>query len=149
MDLALNALSGRPRRFDLIAFDWDGTLYDSTAAIVRSIQAAVADVGGTPPSDEEGERLLGRALDLGYNHLDTANIYTNGSSETLLGTFTAGRRDPICPPEATRRLADWFRAQGAGVEMLWHPGGHEIAQDEIAAAARFLGAQGGEDRRSA
>lgn len=63
--------------------------------------------------------------------------------------ITAGRRDPICPPEATRRLADWFRAQGAGVEMLWHPGGHEIAQDEIAAAARFLGAQGGEDRRSA
>ena len=44
---------------------------------------------------------------------------------------------------------DWFRAQGAGVEMLWHPGGHEIAQDEIAAAARFLGARGGEDRRSA
>ena len=24
----------RPRRFDLIAFDWDGTLYDSTAIIV-------------------------------------------------------------------------------------------------------------------
>ena len=32
------------RKFDLIAFDWDGTLFDSTAAISRSIQLAVADV---------------------------------------------------------------------------------------------------------
>ncbi len=63
--------------------------------------------------------------------------------------ITAGRRDPICPPEATRRLADWFRAQGADVETLWHPGGHEIAPEEITAAARFLAPRGGEDRRSA
>lgn len=35
-----------PRRFDLICFDWDGTLFDSTALIVRAIQQAVADVGG-------------------------------------------------------------------------------------------------------
>lgn len=33
------------RRFDLIAFDWDGTLFDSTAIIARCIQAAVRDVG--------------------------------------------------------------------------------------------------------
>ena len=31
----------RPRAYDLIVFDWDGTLYDSTALIVRCIQAAV------------------------------------------------------------------------------------------------------------
>ena len=30
---------------------------------------------GTPPSPEDGAKLLGRALDLGYNHLDTARIY--------------------------------------------------------------------------
>ena len=45
-------MTERPRRFDLIAFDWDGTLYDSTAVIARCIQLAVADVGGTVPSDE-------------------------------------------------------------------------------------------------
>ena len=38
--------SFRPRQFDLIAFDWDGTLFDSTQIIVRCIQQAVADVGG-------------------------------------------------------------------------------------------------------
>ena len=50
------------RRFDLIAFDWDGTLYDSTAAIVRSIQAAVRDVGGTVPTDEAAAYVIGMAL---------------------------------------------------------------------------------------
>jgi phosphoglycolate phosphatase len=39
------------RRFDLIAFDWDGTLFDSTAIIVRCIQEAVCDVGGKRPTD--------------------------------------------------------------------------------------------------
>lgn len=42
--------SSRPRQFDLIAFDWDGTLFDSTQIIVRCIQAAVVDVGGARPA---------------------------------------------------------------------------------------------------
>jgi 23S rRNA pseudouridine955/2504/2580 synthase len=42
----------RPRRFDLIAFDWDGTLFDSTALIVRCIQAACRDLGVAVPSDD-------------------------------------------------------------------------------------------------
>lgn len=50
------------RKFDLIAFDWDGTLFDSTAAISRSIQLAVADVGGTVPSDEQASYVIGMAL---------------------------------------------------------------------------------------
>lgn len=52
----------RPRRFDLIAFDWDGTLFDSTRIIVRCIQNAVADVGGTVPSDREAAYVIGMAL---------------------------------------------------------------------------------------
>ncbi len=48
--------------FDLIAFDWDGTLYDSTAIIVRCIQAAVADVGGTVPSDQAASYVIGLGL---------------------------------------------------------------------------------------
>jgi len=53
--------------------------------------------------------------------------------------ITAGERDPICPPEATRALAAWFRAQGAPVQTHWHPGGHEIDRSEVAAIGRFLG----------
>ncbi|MDM0043548.1 HAD-IIIA family hydrolase [Variovorax dokdonensis] len=50
------------RRFDLIAFDWDGTLFDSTAIIVRSIQAAVVDVGGPRPGDREASWVIGLGL---------------------------------------------------------------------------------------
>lgn len=54
--------SSRPRQFDLIAFDWDGTLFDSTQIIVRCIQAAVVDVGGARPSDEAASYVIGMAL---------------------------------------------------------------------------------------
>ncbi|WP_296490034.1 HAD-IA family hydrolase [Rhodoferax sp.] len=50
------------RRFDLIAFDWDGTLFDSTAIIARCIQAAVLDVGGQKPSDEAASYVIGMGL---------------------------------------------------------------------------------------
>ena len=48
--------------FDLIAFDWDGTLFDSTAIITRCIQLAVRDVGGTVPSDQDAAYVIGLGL---------------------------------------------------------------------------------------
>lgn len=56
------------RRFDLIAFDWDGTLFDSTAIIVRSIQEAVRDVGGTVPTPEAAAWVIGMALPQALAH---------------------------------------------------------------------------------
>jgi len=52
----------RPRQFDLICFDWDGTLFDSTSIIVRAIQQAVVEVGGARPSDEAAAYVIGLAL---------------------------------------------------------------------------------------
>ncbi len=52
----------KPLNFDLIAFDWDGTLFDSTKIIVRCIQAAVRDVGGTVPTDEAAAYVIGLGL---------------------------------------------------------------------------------------
>jgi phosphoglycolate phosphatase len=52
----------RPRQFDLIAFDWDGTLFDSTALITRCIQLAVVDVGGAPPTREAASYVIGMGL---------------------------------------------------------------------------------------
>ena len=52
----------RPRQFDLIAFDWDGTLFDSTRIIVHCIQQAVADVGGAVPSDRDAAYVIGMGL---------------------------------------------------------------------------------------
>jgi len=47
--------------------------------------------GGQPPQDE-AERLLHRALDLGYDFLDTAAIYGAGHNETLIGGALKRRR---------------------------------------------------------
>ena len=52
----------RARQFDLIAFDWDGTLFDSTALITRCIQEAVRDVGGAVPSDRDAAYVIGMGL---------------------------------------------------------------------------------------
>lgn len=49
-------------KFDLIAFDWDGTLFDSTAIITRCIQEAVRDVGGAVPTKEAASYVIGMAL---------------------------------------------------------------------------------------
>jgi phosphoglycolate phosphatase len=58
----------RPRRFDLIVFDWDGTLFDSTALITRCIQAACADVGAAVPSDEAASYVIGMGLAEALQH---------------------------------------------------------------------------------
>lgn len=50
------------RNFDLIAFDWDGTLFDSTGIIVRCIQAATVDVGGKKTSDKDAAYVIGLGL---------------------------------------------------------------------------------------
>lgn len=57
-----------PRRFDLIAFDWDGTLFDSTQIIVRCIQQAVCDVGGQRPTDQAAAYVIGMALTQALAH---------------------------------------------------------------------------------
>lgn len=50
------------RRFELIVFDWDGTLMDSTGAIVNSIKAAATDLGIEPPSEERARHIIGLGL---------------------------------------------------------------------------------------
>lgn len=51
---------------------------------------------------------------------------------------TAGRHDPICPPNLTSRLESWLRDGGADVIVEWHDGGHEVRPNEIEAVKRFL-----------
>ncbi|WP_408591778.1 aldo/keto reductase [Novosphingobium sp.] len=61
---------------------------------------------GTPPSDEDGARLLDRALDLGYDHLDTARIYGTGHNETLIGQTLKGRRSQFFLASKTGIIVD-------------------------------------------
>lgn len=52
----------RPQQFDLIAFDWDGTLFDSTALIARCIQRAAVDIGLPEPEFERAKYVIGLGL---------------------------------------------------------------------------------------
>jgi len=57
-----------PLRFDLIVFDWDGTLFDSTALITRCIQAACRDIGVAVPSDRDASYVIGLGLNEALAH---------------------------------------------------------------------------------
>jgi phosphoglycolate phosphatase len=56
------------RRFDLIVFDWDGTLFDSTRLIAQCIQSACLDIGVTVPSDEDASYVIGLGLHDALQH---------------------------------------------------------------------------------
>jgi phosphoglycolate phosphatase len=60
--------AGAARRFDLIAFDWDGTLFDSTGLIVQCIQAACRDVGVAVPSNADAAYVIGLGLHDALKH---------------------------------------------------------------------------------
>jgi len=50
------------RQFDLVVFDWDGTVIDSTATIARSIMAAAADLELPVPDFEQASHVIGLGL---------------------------------------------------------------------------------------
>lgn len=56
------------KRFELIVFDWDGTLLDSAGTIVACIQAAAIDLGLEPPADERARHVIGLGLSEALRH---------------------------------------------------------------------------------
>jgi len=51
-----------PKRFDLLVFDWDGTLMDSAGTIVSSIQNACRALDLPVPSDAASRHVIGLGL---------------------------------------------------------------------------------------
>lgn len=56
------------RSYDLVVFDWDGTLMDSTGAIVKAIQAAARDIGVAPPEADRARYVIGLGLREALQH---------------------------------------------------------------------------------
>ena len=56
------------RNFDLIVFDWDGTLFDSTTLIVQCIQSACRDLALDVPSDADAAYVIGLGLHDALRH---------------------------------------------------------------------------------
>lgn len=57
------------REYDLVIFDWDGTLMDSEAKIVRCFQAASDDAGATYPGDDAVRNIIGLGLSEAIAHI--------------------------------------------------------------------------------
>ena len=49
-------------RFDLIVFDWDGTIVDSTSMIAGCIRSAASDLGLAVPTMEQASHVIGLGL---------------------------------------------------------------------------------------
>src|SRR2546428_13567152 len=47
------------------------------------------------PDHEDSIRIIHRALDAGLNFVDTADVYSRGESEEIVGKALKGRRDRI------------------------------------------------------
>jgi phosphoglycolate phosphatase len=94
-----------PQRFDLVVFDWDGTLIDSAGAIVACIQAACRDLDLPVPDDERASHVIGLGL-----------------ADAL------GHAVPSLPPSEYGRLAERYRvhflARDAALKLF--PGTREM-----------------------
>jgi phosphoglycolate phosphatase len=58
-----------PHQFELVVFDWDGTLMDSAAAIAEALQAACADLGLAVPSNHQARYVIGLGLTDAMKHI--------------------------------------------------------------------------------
>lgn len=71
--------------------------------------------------DAEAEALVGRALDAGINFFDTADIYSGGESEAMLGRILKNRRDEvvIATKAGWRTGAPLNRSGLSRAHLLW------------------------------
>src|SRR6187399_1590585 len=75
---------------------------------VSTVSFGAWAIGGTwgPVDDDESMASLHRALDLGVNFFDTADVYGDGHSERLIGRLRRERTEPFyVATKMGRRLA--------------------------------------------
>lgn len=124
-------------KYELVVFDWDGTLMDSTRMIARSLQQACRDVGVPAPSEADALFVIGlnladtfarvapgldadgqRALAERYRHHFLANeaeaILYDGVPEMLADLHGAGRRLAVATGKARRGLDRVLQQTGLG-----------------------------------
>ncbi len=69
---------------------------------------------GKRTSAAEAEKIMARALERGVTLIDTANVYTDGASEEIVGRFVKARRDRVLL--ATKvGLQGFFRGKAEGL----------------------------------
>jgi len=51
--------------------------------------------------------------------------------------ITAGKQDPMCPPEESEDLHELLEKAGTNVETYWIDGGHQLVQEEVEKAKEW------------
>jgi phosphoglycolate phosphatase len=126
------------RQYQLIVFDWDGTLMDSADKIVKCFSAAAADVGITYPGEDTIRHVIGLGLREAMNilaphepveiqnalieryrdhflvHDKTAMPLFEGVEQGLLHLRQAGYRMAIATGKARRGLERVLNETGLG-----------------------------------
>lgn len=74
-------------------------------------------VGWSKVDDNESIRAIHRALDLGINFFDTADVYGCGHSERVLGQALAGKRDQVIIATKFGQTFDETTKQGTGYNV--------------------------------
>jgi aryl-alcohol dehydrogenase-like predicted oxidoreductase len=71
----------------------------------------------SPDREEGGIQIIHRALELGINYFDTADLYNKGMNETLVGKALKTKRDNAI---IATKVGNQWRADGSGWD--WNPG---------------------------
>jgi phosphoglycolate phosphatase len=123
--------------FELVVFDWDGTVVDSTASIARAIQQAAADLGLAVPSTAQASHVIGLGLrdalaaavpDLGADRIDEFSeryrhhylaveqdiVLFEGIRELLAALAADGARLAVATGKSRRGLDRAFESTGLG-----------------------------------
>jgi phosphoglycolate phosphatase len=123
------------RRFDLLVFDWDGTLMDSAAAIALSLQSACRDLEFPVPAEERARYVIGLGLDDAVAHIlpgldpahyprvreryrhhfllnDARTTLFTGAGETIAGLHAAGFLLGVATGKSRRGLDRALEATG-------------------------------------
>ncbi len=99
--------------YELVVFDWDGTLMDSTHVIAASLQDACRDVGVAVPSERDAKFVIGLNLDDTFNHVAPALDVAGRQrlSERYRHHFLA-RENEMPLYDGVREMLDDLRARG-------------------------------------
>lgn len=112
------------KRYELIVFDWDGTLWDSARIIADALQSAARDLGLTPPSDEDAFHIIGLGWEEALRH-------------------ALPDLDPVRYRECAARYREHYLARDAGLSLF---NGAARMVEQLNAAGHLLGVATGKSR---
>ncbi len=94
-------------RYDLLVFDWDGTLVDSTGHIATSLQASFADLGLPVPTDHAARHVIGLGLRDALTYLNPGLPESRYAEVTARYShhFLSGDAGISCFPDVMESLA--------------------------------------------